>query len=56
VIKFIIGNSNDKSLFHTVFWIGSVMQVICIILCLIFSEREFEYEEKEKTPKAHNNS
>jgi len=54
IIKFIIGNSNDKSLFHIVFWIGSVMQMICIILSFIFYEKEFDYEEKEETPKAHN--
>ena len=30
VIKFVIGHSVEKNLFHFVFWIGSLYQIICL--------------------------
>jgi len=33
-----------------VFWIGSVMQFIAIIICFIFNEEKFDYKKKSKTP------
>ena len=45
VIKFVIGNSNDIYTFQQVFLIGSLMQILCFVLCLFFQEEKFEYEE-----------
>ncbi len=45
VIKFVIGHSIDKNLFHIVFWIGSLLQFICIIILLCFSEEKFQYKK-----------
>lgn len=44
VIKFVIGNSHEKSLFHIVFWIGSVFQFICLVILFFFTEKPFEYK------------
>ena len=50
VIKFVIGNSIEKSLFHIVFWIGSIFQFICLILLFFFNEKKFEYIPRVKNP------
>jgi hypothetical protein len=52
VIKFVIGNTHEKRLFHIVFWIGSLFQSICLIILFFFNENKFEYIPcvKIKTP------
>jgi hypothetical protein len=44
VIKSIIGESNDKILFHIIFLIGSLYQIICIIILFYFNEDKFGYK------------
>lgn len=43
MVKFVVGDSHDKLLFHTVFWIGSAMQIICGIILFFFNEDKYDY-------------
>ena len=43
MVKYVVGDSTDKLLFHTVFWVGSGFQVICAIILCFFSEDKYDY-------------
>ena len=43
MVKFVVGNSTNKLLFHIIYWIGSGMQVICAIILYFFTDDKYDY-------------
>lgn len=48
MVKFVVGDSSNELLYHTVFWIGSAMQIICTIMLFFFKEEKYDYGFTEK--------
>jgi len=43
MVKFVVGDNNDKLFFHIIFWVGSGFQLLCGLILFFFTEDKYDY-------------